>query len=97
MIKVIVLENFSLAKFNELKNIERASGKNQEGYLFKNDKFDCEKEMADYLLSNNKLGKAFVKVIEIIPEESKVVKENKTKKVTTTKKETKSKKSIAKK
>ena len=67
MIKVEVIEEFCLARFNELKNIERVA-KEEKGKLFKGDKFECTKDLADYLLGQNKLNRPFVKVIEVIPE-----------------------------
>ena len=70
MIKVEVIEDFTLGKFNELKNIERANpNKNEDGHLYKNDKFDCNEEMAKYLGGENGEHRAFVKIIEIIPKE----------------------------
>ena len=67
MIKVEVIEDFTLEKFDELKNIVRKRT-NQEGKLFVGDTFECTKEIADYLIEKNKLNKPFVKVIEIVPE-----------------------------
>jgi len=110
MIKVEVIEEFTLGRFDELKNIQRKS-REEKGRLFVGDIFECDKELADYLLGANALKRAFVKVIRIIPEEDefenakKVVIELKEEKEapkkvatkTTTKKETKSKKTIAKK
>lgn len=95
MVKVEVIEEFTLGRFDELKNIQRKS-REEKGRLFVGDIFECDKELANYLMGENALKRAFVKVIEIIPEEIKEVKEEKTKK-TTAKKETKSKKTIAKK
>lgn len=77
MIKVEVTEDFTLEKFNELKNIIR-KGKEQEGKLFIKDIFECDEKMADYLTGNNSINRAVVKVIEVIPE-----KENTEKKTTT--------------
>ena len=72
MIKVKVIENFSLGKFNELKNIVRSNPKQDlEGRLFVNDTFECTEEMAEYLTKTNAQGKPFVEVMEIIPEELK--------------------------
>lgn len=90
MIKVEVIEEFTLGRFNELKNIVR-TGKEETGRLFIGDTLECEKDMADYLLGSNALGRAFVKVIEVIPKENKEpVKETKPKatKKTTAKKTT---------
>lgn len=68
MIKVEVIENFSLAKFNELQNIVRKNANlNNEGYLYLGDTFECKQEMAEYLMEKNKVGRSFVKLIEIIP------------------------------
>lgn len=77
MIKVEVTEDFTLEKFNELKNIIRKT-KEQEGKLFIGDIFECDEKMADYLTGNNSINRAVVKVIEVIPE-----KENTEKKTTT--------------
>ena len=67
MVKVKVIENFSLGKFKELKNIVRANpSQNLEGRLFKGDTFECDEEMLKYLTKTNSLGRAFVEVVEII-------------------------------
>ena len=68
MIRVEVTEEFTLGRFNELKNIQR-KGRNETGRLFRGDTFECTEEMADYLSGNNGLKKAFIKVIEILPKE----------------------------
>lgn len=75
MLKVIVTDEFYLAKFDELKNIERSSSrKDEKGHLYMNDKFECTEEMADYLTNKTKNphNKSFVKIIEIIPEKEKI-------------------------
>ena len=77
MIKVKVTEDFTLEKFNELKNIIRKD-KEQKGKLFIGDTFECDEKMADYLTGNNPINRAVVKVIEVITE-----KENTEKKTTT--------------
>ena len=77
MIKVEALEDFTLKRFEELKNIQRKS-KEQKGKLFAGDIFECDEKMADYLTGNNPINRAVVKVIEVIPE-----KENTEKKTTT--------------
>ena len=64
MIKLEALENFSLERFKEVKNIKRA-GKDTFGMIIKGDVFECEKELADYLLGANPLGRPVVKVIEV--------------------------------
>lgn len=91
MVKVQVIEDFRLSRFNELKNIQRKS-KDVENFLFKEDIFECDEELAKYLIENNKEGRAFVKVIEVMPKkEIQKAIDN------PVKKETKSRKTIAKK
>lgn len=74
MIKVEVIENFTLERFDELEDIERCAVE-EKGKLFKGDKFRCEKDLADYLLGNNAKNKVVVKVIEVEPEKIEEVKE----------------------
>lgn len=64
MIKVEVIEDFRLERFNELKDIERKSIE-QKGKLFVGDKFYCSKTMCDYLTEKNPLQRPFVKIIEV--------------------------------
>lgn len=68
MIKVKVIKEFHLGKFDELKNIIRASSKNAKGYLYVGDTFECVEEMYEYLTKGNGKG-TFVEIMEIIPEE----------------------------
>lgn len=81
MVKLEVINKFTLARFDELKNIERFS-EDKKGTLFVGDKFICEKELADYLLGDNKFGKPFVKLIEVIPVKEEKVSTKKEKKST---------------
>lgn len=75
MIKVEVLEDFNLKDFGELKNLERKTGKDQDGRLFKGDTFECNEKMCEYLCGKNPLNKAVVQVVEVIPEAKKEIKE----------------------
>lgn len=68
MIKVEVLEDFNLKDFGKLKNLERKSGKGQDGKLFKRDTFECDEAMCEYLTGKNPINKAVVQVVEVIPE-----------------------------
>lgn len=70
MIKVETIQEFTFARFDELKNIKRKSSE-VKGKLFVGDIFECTKEIANYLLGDNSIKKAVVKVIEIIPEQIK--------------------------
>lgn len=105
MVKVEVIENFHLARFNEISNIVRRT-REEANKLFVGDIFTCTEEMAKYLTGANAHNRAFVKVIEIIPvptetpnaKEVKIeLKEEKATKKTATKKTTSSRKTIAKK
>lgn len=80
MIKVEVInEDFTLERFNELKNIVRKN-REEKGKLFKGDVFECSEELCDYLSGNNPLKKAVVKIIEVEPEIVKTNDEIKVKK-----------------
>ena len=72
MIKVEVIEDFTLGKFNELKNIQRKNLDTQ-GRLYKGDIFECDEPMVDYLSGNNGLKKAFIKVIEVLPKVPEII------------------------
>lgn len=71
MIKVEVIEPFTLGKFNELTNIKR-KGIDTYGKLEVGDVFECSEEMAEYLTGKNDKNKVVVKVIEVIPVEKKL-------------------------
>ena len=81
MIKCEVIENFTLEKFEQLKNVEKVMNRKNNEFGVR-DTFECDKEMADYLLGNNVFKKTVVRVIEVEPEfikrndEIKVKKEN---------------------
>ena len=86
MIKCEVIENFTLEKFNELKNVKKVE-KRKENEFGARDTFECTEKMADYLTGNNDLNKTVVKVIEVEPEQVEEVKtEQKPKKKKTSKK-----------
>lgn len=68
MIKVEVIEEFTLGDFDSLKNLVRKS-KSEHGRLFRGDVFECDERMAKYLTGDNSLKKVVVKVLEVIPKE----------------------------
>lgn len=70
MIICEALENFDLKRFDEIKNLKRGTEREEEGKLFRTDVFECEKELANYLLGENPLKRAVVKIVEIIPEKT---------------------------
>ena len=67
MIRCKAISQFTLGRFNELKNLKR-KGAEVPGTLFVGDEFECEKDLADYLNSGNAKGKTVVQILEIIPE-----------------------------
>ena len=69
MIRVEVIEQFTLKDFYKLNNIKRKSI-DVKGTLFVGDTFECDKKMCDYLTGANEKGKVVVKVIEIEPEKT---------------------------
>lgn len=69
MIKLEAIRDFTLQRFEELKNIKRKD-KDEKGKLFKEDTFECEKELADYLTGNNEKKYVVAKVIEVLPEKN---------------------------
>lgn len=71
MIRVEAIDDFTLGRFNELKNVQRKR-LDTPGRLYKGDTFECTEELVDYLSGNNKLNKVFVKVIEILPKEKPI-------------------------
>ena len=71
MIKCEVVESFTLKDYGKLKNVKKVIERKANEFG-KNDTFECDKEMADYLLGNNVLNKVVVKVIEVMPEEKPI-------------------------
>ena len=66
MKKCEVKEYFTLKKFDELKNLVRASENTTAKYgeLFVGDTFDCTEEMCNYLNGNNKYNKSYINIIQ---------------------------------
>jgi hypothetical protein len=88
MIKVEVIEKFTLEDYKKLKNVEKVQKRKENEFGVK-DTFECDKEMVDYLTGNNAFNKTVVKVIEIIPEKTnelsiKLTHDNKFENTTTT-------------
>ena len=66
MIRCEAIEEFTLEKFYELKNIKRKD-RNEDGRIFVEDRFECDEEMYKYLTGKNKDGAVVVKIIEYDP------------------------------
>ena len=67
MIRCEVIENFTLRDYEKLKNIKRKSI-DIKGNLFVGDKFECDEQMCEYLMGNNKYNMSVVKIVEVKPE-----------------------------
>ena len=70
MIRVEVIEQFTLKDYEKIKDSIKRKSIDVQGTLFIGDTFECTKEMADYLMGNNKNGDVVVKVIEVEPEKT---------------------------
>jgi hypothetical protein len=73
MIKVEVIENFTLEDYNKLKNVKKVISR-KENEFGARDTFECDGKMVDYLTGNNALNKVVVKVIEVEPKKVTVEK-----------------------
>ena len=70
MIKVEVIENFTLEDYNKLKNVKKVISR-KENEFGARDTFECDEKMVDYLTGNNALNKVVVKIIEVEPKKEK--------------------------
>ena len=68
MIKVEVIEKFTLADYMKLKNVKKVTTRNENEFGV-GDTFECGEEMVDYLTGNNAFKKKVVNIIEINPKE----------------------------
>ena len=71
MIKCEVIKEFTLERYNELKNIQRRRI-DTKGKLYVGDTFECDEKMADYLMGDNKDKQVVVRVIEVEPEKEDI-------------------------
>lgn len=76
IIKCKVIKEFTLKDFDKLENLVRGGYKNDYGKLYTNDIFECEKEMADYLMGKNPYNEVVIKILEVEPK-NKSKKKNK--------------------
>ena len=68
MVKVKVIKDFEYKDFGLIKDLKRNSFNNEYGKLYKEDIFECTKEIAEYLMGKNEQGVKVVRVIEVIPD-----------------------------
>ena len=75
MVKCEVLKDFTLERFDELKNLVRKNvNKKEKGKLYLGDTFDCTEDMARYLSGENSKKEIVIKLLEVIPEKEKTIK-----------------------
>ena len=68
LITVECLDSFSLSAFNDVYNLKRKNiYNNKSGELYLGDIFDCDQQLADYLMGNNANGTIVVKEIKKTP------------------------------
>lgn len=67
MIRVEVIEQFTLKDFEKIKDSIKRKSIDVKGTLFIGDTFECDEDMVKYLTGNNEQGKTVVKVIEVEP------------------------------
>lgn len=71
MVKAKAIMDFTLGKFDELENLERANPVNDDkGSLYLGDTFECTEEMAAYLCGGNDYNLNLIKVLEVKPNEA---------------------------
>ena len=68
MIRVEVIEQFTLKDYEKIKDTIKRKSIDVKGTLFIGDIFECDEDMVKYLTGRNELGKTVVKVIEVEPE-----------------------------
>lgn len=74
MIRVEVIEQFTLKDYEKIKDNIKRKSIDVKGTLFIGDTFECDEDMVKYLTGNNEQGKTVVKVIEVEPEKKAFVK-----------------------
>ena len=70
MIRVEVIEQFTLKDYEKIKDNIKRKSIDVKGTLFVGDTFECDEDMVKYLTGNNEEGKVVVKVIEVEPEKT---------------------------
>lgn len=69
MIKCEATKTFTLKRFGELQNLIRKNEtKADEGKVYKEDIFECNEDLAKYLMGENGKKETVAKILEVIPE-----------------------------
>ena len=66
MIKVQAISDFNFSSMDKISNLKRTKI-DKENYIFKNDIFECDRDMYEYLSGNNNGGFVVVRLIEYRP------------------------------
>lgn len=73
MVKLQATRDFTLGEFNKIKIITRYNAeKREEGHVYNKDIFECDDEMAKYLMGSNDKKLIVAEIIEVIPDVSVV-------------------------
>lgn len=64
MIKLQAIKDFTLSRYDEIKNLQPRSIK-KVGKLYNNDIFECSIDLARYLLGENEKKLIVVKILEV--------------------------------
>ena len=67
MIKCEVIEQFTLGRFDEIKDTIKRKNADTYGKLNVGDIFECSKDLAEYLTGKNNKQKVVVRIIEVLP------------------------------
>lgn len=67
MIRVEVIEQFTLKDYENIKDSIKRKSVDVKGTLFVGDTFECDEDMVKYLTGDNKDKQVVVKVIEVEP------------------------------
>ena len=67
MVKLQATQDFTLEKFNEIK-ITKRKNKDEKGWIYTDDIFECNDNMADYLTGGNDRKLVVAKILEVIQE-----------------------------
>ena len=66
MIKVQATSDFKFSSMDKISNLKRA-GIEKENFIYKDDIFECDKKMYEYLTGKNECGYVVVELIEYKP------------------------------
>ena len=80
MIKCEVTRDFSYNDYEKIKDTIKRKTINTYGKLYVGDTFECNKDMADYLMGKNEKGAVVIKILEVEPEQKQKTKIAKKKK-----------------